>query len=169
MSKSLGNYIGVNEIPADMYAKVMSISDDLMWRYYTLLTDLSPGDIDRERAEGRPMDSKKGLARLLVGDFHGKGAAKTAEAEWRRVHQRGQAPSDLPVVRLAPGPLKPHLLVVRAGMAKSNGEAVRLLRQRAVRRDGVVLEAGAEVVLEPGAGFVLSVGPARHVKIEVGD
>jgi tyrosyl-tRNA synthetase len=169
MSKSLGNYIGVNEIPADMYAKVMSISDDLMWRYYTLLTDLSPGDIDRERAEGRPMDSKMGLARLLVGDFHRKGAAKTAEAEWRRVHQGGQAPSDLPVVRLAPGPLKPHLLVVRAGMAKSNGEAVRLLRQRAVRRDGVVLEAGAEVVLEPGAGFVLSVGPARHVKIEVGD
>jgi tyrosyl-tRNA synthetase len=169
MSKSLGNYIGVNEIPADMYAKVMSVSDDLMWRYYTLLTDLSPGDIDRERAEGRPMDSKMGLARLLVGDFHGEDAAKAAEAEWRRVHQQRQTPSDLPVVRLAPGPLKPHLLVVRAGMAKSNGEAVRLLRQRAVRRDGVALEAGAEVVLEPGAGFVLSVGPARHVKIEVGD
>jgi tyrosyl-tRNA synthetase len=168
MSKSLDNYIGVNEIPADMYAKVMSVSDDLMWRYYTLLTDLSPEDIDRERAEGRPMDSKMGLARLLVADFHGKDAAKAAAEEWRRVHQQRQAPRDLQVVRLAPGPLKPHLLVVRAGMAKSNGEAVRLLRQRAVRRDGVVLESGAELTLEPGTGFVLSVGPARHVKIEVG-
>jgi tyrosyl-tRNA synthetase len=169
MSKSLGNYIGVNEMPAEMYAKVLSISDDLMWRYYTLLTDLSPEDIERERGEGRPMDSKMRLARLLVADFHGKEAARTAEAEWRRVHQQGQAPSDLAVVRLAPGRLKPHHLVVQAGMAKSNGEAARLLRQRAVRRDGIVLEAGAEVALETGAGFVLSVGPARHVKIEVAD
>ncbi len=167
MSKSLGNYIGVSEPPTVMYAKVMSISDDLMWRYYTLLTDLGPEDIDREQAQGRPMDSKKGLGRLLVTDFHGKEAAQAAEEEWRRVHQQRQAPSDLRVVRLAPGPFKPHHLVVRAGMARSNGEAVRLLRQRAVRRDGTVVEAGLELVLEPGDGFVLSVGPARHVKVEV--
>lgn len=167
MSKSLDNYIGVSEPPTLMYAKVMSISDDLMWRYYTLLTDLAPEHIDRERAEGQPMDSKKGLARLLVTDFHGKDAAQAAEEEWRRVHQQRQAPSDLRVVRLAPGPFKPHHLVVRAGMAGSNGEAVRLLRQRAVRRDGTVVEAGVELVLEPGAGFVLSVGPARYVKVEI--
>ncbi len=167
MSKSLDNYIGVSEPPTVMYAKVMSISDDLMWRYYTLLTDLAPEDIDREQAQGRPMDSKKGLGRLLVTDFHGKEAAQAAEEEWRRVHQQRQAPSDLRVVRLAPGPFKPHHLVVRAGMARSNGEAVRLLRQRAVRRDGTVVEAGLELVLEPGDGFVLSVGPARHVKVEV--
>ena len=167
MSKSLGNYIGVSESPAPMFAKVMSISDDLMWRYYTLLTDLTPDEIETERAKGQPMPSKMALGRLLVSDFHGASAAEPAESEWKRVHQQGQAPSDLRVVRLAAGPLKPHALVVRAGLAKSNGEAVRLLRQRAVRRDGVVLDARAELALEPGTVFVLSVGPARHVRIEI--
>jgi tyrosyl-tRNA synthetase len=166
MSKSLGNYIGVSEPPATMYAKVMSISDELMWRYYILLTDLGPDDIDAERALGRPMDSKKALARLIVRDFHGEEAAGQAGAEWERVHQHGQAPRELEIVRVEAGARKPHVLVVEAGMARSNGEAVRLLRQRAVRRDGVLLEAGREVLLEPGEGFVLSVGPARHVRIE---
>jgi len=166
MSKSVGNYIGVSEPPAPMYAKVMSISDELMWRYYTLLTDLAPDDIVAERSQGRPMDSKKTLARLIVRDFHGPEEADAAGVEWERVHQQRQAPSDLRVVRVEPGGCKPHLLVVQAGMARSNGEAVRLLRQRAVRRDGVVLEAGVELVLEPGNGFVLSVGPARHLRIE---
>jgi tyrosyl-tRNA synthetase len=166
MSKSIGNYIGVSEPPAAMYAKVMSISDDLMWRYYTLLTDLAPDDIDAERSQGQPMDSKKTLARLIVRDFHGPEEAEAAGGEWERVHQQRQAPSDLRIVRVAPGACKAHLLVVQAGMARSNGEAVRLLRQRAVRRDGVVVEAGVELVLEPGNGFVLSVGPARHVRIE---
>ncbi len=166
MSKSVGNYIGVNEPPAAMYAKVMSISDELMWRYYTLLTDLAPDDIVAERSQGRPMDSKKALARLVVRDFHGPEDADAAGTEWERVHQQRQAPSDLRIVPVEPGTCKPHLLVVQAGLARSNGEAVRLLRQRAVRRDGVVLEAGVELDLEPGNGFVLSVGPARHVRIE---
>jgi tyrosyl-tRNA synthetase len=113
------------------------------------------------------MPSKMALGRLLVSDFHGEEAAEPAESEWKRVHQQGQAPSELRVVRVEPGPHKPHALVVKAGLAKSNGEAVRLLRQRAVRRDGVVLEPGAVMDLEPGAAFVLSVGPARHVRIEV--
>ncbi len=82
------------------------------------------------------------------------------------MHQERQAPSDLRVVRVAAGVHKPHALVVQAGLAKSNGEAVRLLRQRAVRRDGAVLDAGADVVLAPGVSFVLSVGAARHVRIE---
>ncbi|HSD66788.1 MAG TPA: tyrosine--tRNA ligase [Vicinamibacteria bacterium] len=168
MSKSLGNYIGVTEPPETMFAKVMSVSDELMWRYYTLLTDLSPDEIEGERASGRPMAAKMGLGRRIVADFHGAGAAEAAEAEWRRVHQQGQAPSELRSVRVAVGAWKPHVLVVQAGLAKSNGEAVRLLRQRAVRRDGVVLDAGAELVVEPGASFVLAVGAARHVRIEAG-
>jgi tyrosyl-tRNA synthetase len=166
MSKSLGNYIGVDEPPEAMYAKLMSISDDLMWRYYTLLTDLSPDEIASERAAGRPMESKMSLGRLIVADFHGRAEAETAEEEWKRVHQQRQAPSDLPVVVVVAGSHKPHLLVVKAGLAKSNGEAVRLLRQRAVRRDGVVLDAKDPVDLGPGDGFVLSVGPARHVRIQ---
>jgi tyrosyl-tRNA synthetase len=165
MSKSLGNYIGVTEPPDAMYAKLMSISDELMWRYYTLLTDLSPAEIESERAAGRPMASKMALGRRIVADFHSTPSSAAAEEEWRRVHQERQAPSELRVVPVAAGPHRPHTLVVQAGLAKSNGEAVRLLRQRAVRRDGAVLEAGTDVVLASGASFVLSVGAARHVRI----
>jgi tyrosyl-tRNA synthetase len=166
MSKSLGNYIGVTEPPGSMFAKLMSISDELMWRYYTLLTDLSPDEIESEKSAGRPMESKVGLGQRIISDFHGQEAAAEAEAEWRRVHQQGQAPKDLRVVRVVAGAVKPHVLVVRAGLARSNGEAVRLLRQRAVRRDGMVLEPGVDVSVAPGERFVLSVGPARHVQIE---
>jgi tyrosyl-tRNA synthetase len=166
MSKSLGNYIGVTEAPASMFAKVMSISDELMWRYYTLVTDLRPDEIEAEKAAARPMASKLALARRIVADFHGEAEAAAAEEEWRRVHQRGEAPSELRVVVVPAGALKPHALLVLAGLAKSNGEAVRLLRQRAVRRDGAPLEAVADLLLAAGEAFVLSVGPARHVRIE---
>ena len=124
-----------------------------------------PTQIEAEKTAGRPMASKFALARRIVADFHGAPAGAAAEAEWRRVHQQGQAPSELAVVKVAPGALKPHALVVSAGLARSNGEAVRLLRQRAVRRDGETLDASAEVVIARGASFVLSVGAARHVRI----
>jgi len=166
MSKSLGNYVGVTERPEVVFAKIMSISDELMWRYYTLLTELTPDEVQAEKAAGRPMVSKMGLGRRIVADFHGREAAAEAEAEWRRVHQQGQAPSELRVVRVGAGPIKPHVLVVQAGLAKSNGEAVRLLRQNAVRRDGTPLEAGVDLVLAAGDSFVLSVGAARHVRVE---
>ena len=165
MSKSLSNYIGVTESPQAMFAKLMSISDELMWRYYTLLTDLEEPDIESEKLEGQPMASKMALGRRIVADFHGDEAAAAAQEEWRRVHQQHQAPSELRSVPLPPGTYKPHGLLVRAGLARSNGEAVRLLRQRAVRRDGNVLEAGGDLALAPGESFVLSVGPARHVRI----
>jgi tyrosyl-tRNA synthetase len=166
MSKSLGNYVGVTEAPGAMYAKIMSISDALMWRYYTLLTDLTPGEVEAEQAAGLPMASKMALGRRIVSDFHDADAAVEAESEWRRVHQQGEAPSDLRVVEVAAGTLKPHALVVLAGLARSNGEAVRLLRQRAVRRDGKPIDAGGELALAAGEGFVLSVGAARHVRVE---
>jgi tyrosyl-tRNA synthetase len=165
MSKSLGNYIGVTEAPDAMFAKLMSISDELMWRYYTLLTDLSSREIEAERAGRRPMASKLALARRIVADFHGPEAGAAAEEEWRRVHQKGEAPSDLRTVVVAAGVHRPHHLVVQAGLARSNGEAMRLLRQNAVRRDGEGIDAGAEIALAAGEGFVLSVGPARHVRI----
>jgi tyrosyl-tRNA synthetase len=167
MSKSLGNYIGVTEPAEVMFAKLMSISDELMWRYHALLTDLLPAEIEHEKAKGQPMVSKMALGRKIVTDFYGAAAADAAEAEWKRVHQQGQAPSALQQVRVAAGALKPHALVVAAGLAKSNGEAVRLLRQRAVRRDGETLDASADVEVEKGASFVLSVGAARHVRIVV--
>src|SRR6185436_17559511 len=84
MSKSLGNYIGVTEEPAVMFAKVLSISDELMWRYYLLLTDLSPSQIEAEKGRDEPMASKMALAGRIVSDFHGPEAARAAAVEWRR-------------------------------------------------------------------------------------
>ena len=135
MSKSLGNTIGVTDPPEAMFAKVMSISDDLMWRYYLLLTDLSPAEIEAEKAKGAPMASKLELGRRIVADFHGPEAGPAAEAEWRRVHQQRQAPRVLRVVRVTAGAHKPREILVAAGLASSNSDAERLLRQRAVKRE----------------------------------
>jgi len=168
MSKSLGNYIGVTEAPEVMYAKVLSISDALMWRYYALLTELTEAALTKERARGEPMSSKMTLARRIVADFHGEEAASRAEAEWRRVHQERRLPSEMPVLRLAPGTYRPHELLAAHGLVASRSEAVRLLRQRAVRKDGVVLASGDEIRATPGASFVVSIGPARFVRFDVG-
>jgi tyrosyl-tRNA synthetase len=168
MSKSLGNYVGVTESPDVMFAKLMSISDDLMWRYYALLTDLAPDAVGAERDAARPMASKMALARRIVGDFHGAESAEPAEAEWRRVHQAHEAPREMAVHRIPAGAHKPHELLAAAGLSRSRSEAVRLLRQRAVKRDGVVLDAAAEVEAADGQSFVLSVGAARFVRVEVG-
>lgn len=163
MSKSLGNYIGVTEPPDEMYAKLLSISDSLMWRYYTLLTDLTPVEIEAEQAEGQAMASKMALARRIVTDFHGAAGGQAAETEWCRVHQQGLAPSETPEVAIAPGRYKPRDLLAAHGLAKSKSDAERLLRQGAVRKDGVPLGAGAEIMLEAGS-FVISVGPSRFLR-----
>jgi tyrosyl-tRNA synthetase len=167
MSKSLGNTIGVTEAPAVMFAKVMSISDELMWKYYLLLTDLAPRELEEEKRKGAPMASKMTLGQRIVAGFHGAPAAQEAEAEWRRVHQQKQAPTDLVTVELRPGRYKVRELVARPGLASSKSEAERLLRQGAVRKDGLVLESGAEVEATPGAAFVLSIGSQRHLRFSV--
>ena len=166
MSKSLGNYIGVAESADAMFAKVLSVSDDLMWRYYLLLTDLTPAEVEKERGRGRPMDSKIALARRIAADFHGTALAAAAEAEWRRIHQARQAPSEMPEKTIAPGRHKWRELLVMAGFAPSNGAAERLVRQRAVKKDGVVVEGG-ELEAAPGETFVVSVGAARFVRFRV--
>ena len=168
MSKSLGNFIGVTEPAGTIFAKVLSVSDDLMWKYYTLLTDLTPAEVEAERARGAPMASKMALAGRLAADFHGVPAAKAAEAEWRRVHQERQAPQDMPVRRVAPGAHRPHRLLVDAGLAGSGSEGVRLLRQKAVKLDGRVLDGGQDLVLEAGQSAVLSVGASRFVRLLAG-
>jgi tyrosyl-tRNA synthetase len=166
MSKSLGNYIGVAESADTMFAKVLSISDDLMWRYYPLLTDLAAAGIELERGRGRPMDSKISLACRIIADFHGEAAAMAAEEEWRRVHQARQAPTDMPEKTIAPGRHKWREVLVAAGLSPSKSDAERLLRQRAVKRDGVVIEGG-EVELTAGQSFVVSVGASRFVRFGV--
>ena len=166
MSKSLANYVGMTDPPGTMYAKLLSISDELMWKYFTLLTDLSIDDLETERNRGEPMASKLALAKRITADFHGPVVATAAESEWRRVHQERRAPSDAQVVRVAKGSYRLHELVATVGLAKSKSDAVRLVKQRAVRRDGVVLEGVVLVEVGPGSSFVLQVGPARFVRVE---
>src|SRR5438874_13371354 len=100
MSKSLGNYIGINEAPQEMFGKIMSISDELMWRYYELLTDLSVGEVEQMRTraangEVNPRDIKVELAKRIITDFHSKSAADAAEEEFNRVFKRKEVPDEV--------------------------------------------------------------------------
>ena len=165
MSKSLGNTVGVSDSPDAMFARIMSISDELMWKYYLLLTDLSPAEIESERRRERPMDSKKQLARRIVADFHGPDAAAGAQAEWERIHQQRQAPAEMPEASLAKELYKPHELLVSLGIESSSSGAARLIHQGAVKLDGERLEPGKDLRFEPGRDYVLSVGAKRFVRL----
>ncbi|HUP46525.1 MAG TPA: tyrosine--tRNA ligase [Thermoanaerobaculia bacterium] len=167
MSKSLGNYIGINESPDQIFGKVMSISDELMWKYYVLCTDLSIDQIDAlER--GHPMDAKRNLARIIIADFHSEGAAEEAEAEFRRVFSERQAPTEIDEKTL-PATAAPQLLtkvITAAGLAATNKEAQRLIAQGGVLVDEVkidnlrhTLEASA------GASYLIKVGKRRFARI----
>src|SRR5256885_6716704 len=95
MSKSLGNYIGISEEPRSMFGKVMSISDELMWKYYVLCTDLTPAEIEAKKNENQPMNAKRALAKSIIRDFHDANAADEAEAEVTRIFSERQAPSEI--------------------------------------------------------------------------
>ena len=141
MSKSLGNYIGINEPPQEMFGKVMSISDVLMWRYYELLTDLRAEEIAVLRAAteagGRnPRDLKVELAKRIITDFHSASDAQAAEDEFNRVFKRKEAPDEIGERTLAAGAWKLPRLLVETSLAASMGEARRLIEQGGVRLDG---------------------------------
>ncbi|MGB7865664.1 MAG: S4 domain-containing protein, partial [Candidatus Sulfotelmatobacter sp.] len=95
MSKSLGNAIGIHEPPLEMYGKIMSISDEMMWRYYELLTDVQVAEIEKMKRETHPMQAKKDLARRIVGDFHSEEAAAKAGEDWGKQFQKNEAPDVL--------------------------------------------------------------------------
>ncbi|MCU0229293.1 MAG: tyrosine--tRNA ligase [Bryobacterales bacterium] len=146
MSKSLGNYVGIAEAPEEMFKKLMSISDALMWRYYELLTDLTIDNITalRQQTEGgqrHPMEVKTELARRIVADFHSAEDAARAADEFTRVVRQGQAPSQLEAVPLPDevrqdGVIRVDKLLARLGMAPSVTEAVRRLKANAVEING---------------------------------
>ena len=150
MSKSLGNAIGIHESPQEMYGKIMSISDDLMWRYWTLLTDLRQSDIAAMQSAVtngtlHPMEAKKRLARTIVTDFHSEDAAKSADENWGRQFQRDEVPDDLEEVSVAATDLgwsaeQPAIsvdkLLLRCGLAASTSEASRKRAEKSVRIDG---------------------------------
>jgi tyrosyl-tRNA synthetase len=155
MSKSLGNAIGIHEAPLEMYGKVMSISDEMMWRYYELLTDLSLSEIDSYKKLQQPMESKKELASRIVNDFHSPAAAIAASDDWTRQHQLRQTPQTIEQAQVnyediaagwSPGapipidaPIKVDKLVQKIGLASSVTEASRKRGERAVKLDDVVV------------------------------
>ncbi len=138
MSKSLGNYIGITEPPEVMYRKVMQISDELMWRYYELLTDLSLEEIAAVRKKAHPMEAKKDLARRIVREFHSAEAANAAEEEFRRVVQEGEAPGKIEaVVTHWETVTRLDKRLVELGLAGSVADATRKIKAGAVQINGV--------------------------------
>jgi tyrosyl-tRNA synthetase len=138
MSKSLGNYIGINEPPADIYGKTMSVSDAMMWRYFELLTRVPESEIGSLKA-GHPMDAKKRLARTLTAMYHGEPAAQDAETHFARVFQQRAEPEAMEEVSITlPGEAGGQLVrvLVAAGCVASNSEARRMIQQGAVDVDG---------------------------------
>jgi tyrosyl-tRNA synthetase len=161
MSKSLGNYIGIAEEPNVMYGKVMQVSDELMWRYYELLTDRSMAQIAALRAEQKPMESKMALARLIVSDFHSADAARQAEDEFTRVVRRHEAPAEMPTHALPEGVrtdkgVRLDKLLAKVGLADSVSEATRKIKSGAVEINGrrvqdlVVTDGAGEWVIQAG-------------------
>jgi tyrosyl-tRNA synthetase len=174
MSKSLGNAIGINEPPAEIFGKVMSISDEAMWNYWLLLTDLLPEEVEERRrrvysGELHAMDAKKDLASRIVRDFHGEDASVAAREEFeRKFSKREIAPSDFPAVVLpAEGPGTAPKILVEAGLCGSVRDAQRQISQGAVEWNGALLkDAAATFERRPGAEYLVRVGKRRLAKIE---
>lgn len=174
MSKSLGNYIGINEPPREIYGKVMSLSDDLMWRYWELCTDLTMPEIETLKlrvAEGdlHPKKAKGDLGRRIATDFHGAAAAGRAAEEFERVFAQRREPDAIREVRLkiSAEPIWMPKLLVSVGLAKSNGEARRLIQQGGVTLDGERLaDPGIEINVSTPASHLIKVGKRHFVKVQ---
>jgi tyrosyl-tRNA synthetase len=185
MSKSLGNAIGIHEAPLEMYGKVMSISDEMMWRYYELLTDVRVEQIaamkaDAASGKAHPMALKKELARAIVADFHSAEAAAKAGEDWAKQFQKGGVPEDLEEVEAKASDvlarseggtaeamanlresgefrIKLDRLLVAMGLAESISDAVRKIKQNAVRVNGE-LKTEPVIFLETRKGATVRVG-----------
>jgi len=174
MSKSLGNYIGINEPPAEIFGKVMSISDDLMWRYYELLTDLTVDQIAALRlvagnGERNPRDIKADLAKRIIADFYSNEDANRAEEEFVRRFRNKETPDEVEERALPSNHPKgwdlSHLLVT-VGLAESKAEARRLIQQGGVNVDGEKQTIVNSITLwKPGMSTLLKVGKRRFVRV----
>jgi tyrosyl-tRNA synthetase len=175
MSKSLGNYVGITDPPQEMFGKIMSISDDLMYRYYELCTDLSLVQIEQIRrdvvAERRhPKQVKAELAKMIVGEFHSPLAAAQAEEEFNRVFSKGMTPDQI-VEKTLPastGRVRVAKLISQLGLAASTTEATRLLEQGAVSwNNQKITDSKAELDLSQASTYILRVGKRHFVKVIV--
>ncbi|HJQ97606.1 MAG TPA: tyrosine--tRNA ligase [Candidatus Polarisedimenticolaceae bacterium] len=175
MSKSLGNYVGVEEAPASMFGKIMSISDELMWRYYLLCTGVSQDGIEQMKrlvAEKtlHPKKAKQGLAMRIITDFHGEAAAKEALDEFERVFSADGVPDEVQefTVQSQDGKVFVPKLLVECGLAKSNGEAMRVIAQGGVQIDGTKVASGTrDMDVKPGTTLLIKVGKRHFAKAKV--
>ena len=171
MSKSLGNYVGIDEQPNDMFGKLMSISDELMWRYYELLSFRSSAEIAelrRQVAEGRnPRDVKFELAKEIVERFHDQRAAQAAHADFIARFQKGQLPAEMRKVTIEVGPAKIKIanLLKEAGLAQSTTSAYRLIDQGAVRLGGDKLSDRDRLIGE--GTYIVQVGKRDFAEVTV--
>ena len=190
MSKSLGNAIGIHEPPLEMYGKIMSISDEMMWRYYELLTDVSLAEIEKMKSETHPMVAKKELARRIRADFHSEDAAIKAGEDWGRQFQKSEVPESVERVTVQtqafslepqeaghsqrlessqeppPGKREVHIRLDKVlheiGLAASRTEAGRKIKEKAVRVDDQII-LGIVVVKFVPTDIAIRVG--KKVKI----
>ena len=174
MSKSLGNYVGITEPPSEMFGKLMSIPDELMWSYWELVTDKETSGVEEIRkrvAAGstHPMDVKMLLALEIVAGFHGAAAAEKAAGEFQRIFRDREAPEGAPVRKLARGEAKRlTALLVELELAASRSEADRLLKQGGVEMDGErVSDVKTEVNLAQPRQFLLRAGKKKFLRIVV--
>ena len=174
MSKSLGNYVGITEAPGEMFGKMMSISDELMWSYYELVTDRTPQEIEALRKEVttgalHPMDLKMRLAQEVISGFHGEEPARKAAENFQRVFRDRQAPEEAPVKRLARSvPTRISTLLFIFDLAPSRSEAERLIKQKAVEIDGVIIDdPRKDIDLSKPCEFLLRAGKKKFLRVIV--
>ncbi len=169
MSKSKGNTVGITDAPDDMFGKLMSISDTLMWRYYLLLSRRSLLEIDALRAEAQagrnPRDIKVDLALEMVERFHDRKLALGALAAFEARFKQGEAPAELELILLGAGPVGIVQVLKQAGLVPSSSEAMRNIEQGGVRVDGSRVEDRG-LLLEAGQ-YVVQVGKRRFAKVEI--
>ena len=170
MSKSLGNYIGIEEPPTEMFGKVMSISDDLMWRYYELLTDVPSDQLTAlksrcESGDENPRNAKVDLAKRIITDFHSNEAAAEAEEDFNRRFVKKEIPDEIEEKQVAAGIYKLAELVAETGLAASKGEARRLIEQGGVKVNGEkATNSAAEIAIEDSE-TLLQVGKRKFLKV----
>jgi tyrosyl-tRNA synthetase len=172
MSKSLNNAIGIQEQPLDMYGKLMSVSDEMMWRYYELLTDLSLPEIEKMKRDSHPMEAKKNLAQRIVADFHSADAAKKAAEDWAKQFQNDEVPESIEscsvsfeeVATKEKDGIRVDKLLARIGLAPSVSEATRKIKEKAVRLNGELAELKALVTPDSAVITSVTIRVGRKIK-----
>jgi tyrosyl-tRNA synthetase len=168
MSKSKGNYIGVTDQPNDMFGKIMSISDQMMENYFTLLTDLPPERITELVNADRthPKDAKVLLAKTIVAQFYDEKTAQAAAAEFDKVFAQRQLPDDIPEVKISDEPMMASKLLVTSNLVLSGSEAKRMIKQGAVEIDKNKID-DPNTLITPADGMIIQVGKRKFAKLRI--